>query len=251
MRQKMSIMVALLGLMGFGLTSSAFAISIQQGSGANAAAIQAPVDAFRGDLGALNANVVGSLPSGRREINWDGVSDTFAAPNNLPADFFNINSPRGVLFSTSGTGFQVSANAINPTNTPVRFGNLDPAFPDAFTVFSPQRLFTALNSNIVDVNFVVPGSNSQAAVNGFGSVFTDVDLPNTTSIQFFNANNMSLGTFFRTSRRPWPVFPWGIWIWRGSNPCSTHEWECPVGRYCSDGRFYLRRAKSESRASCA
>jgi hypothetical protein len=78
----------------------------------------------------------------------------------------------------------------------VRFGNLNAAFPDSFTVFSPQRLFTALNSNIVDINFVVPGSNTQAAVSGFGSVFTDVDLPNTTSIQYFNANNTSLGTFF-------------------------------------------------------
>jgi hypothetical protein len=42
----------------------------------------------------------------------------------------------------------------------------------------------------------VPGSNTQAAVSGVGSVFTDVDLPNTTSIQFFNASNTSLGTFF-------------------------------------------------------
>ena len=51
--------------------------------GANAAAIQAAVDQFRADLGTLNANVVGSLPSGRREINWDGVPDEFAAPSSI------------------------------------------------------------------------------------------------------------------------------------------------------------------------
>ena len=47
----------------------------------------------------------------RREINWDAVPDAFSAPNNLPANFFNVNSPRGAVFSTGGTGFQLSANA--------------------------------------------------------------------------------------------------------------------------------------------
>src|SRR5438045_2386489 len=73
-------------------------------SGANAAAIQTTVDSFRTALGTLNANVAGSFGSGRREINWDGVPDTLAAPNLLPANFFNVNSPRGVVFSTVGTG---------------------------------------------------------------------------------------------------------------------------------------------------
>jgi hypothetical protein len=132
------------------------------------------------------------------------VPDNLAAPNNLPSNFFNVNSPRGVLFSTPGSGFQVSANAVNPTNTPVRFGNINTQFPDKFTVFSPQRLFTALGSNIVDVDFVVPGSNTPAVVSGFGSVFTDVDLANTTSIQYFNASNTSLGTFFA------PTAPQGL-----------------------------------------
>ena len=36
----------------------------------------------------------------RREINWDGVPDARADPNALPANFFNVNSPRGVVFST-------------------------------------------------------------------------------------------------------------------------------------------------------
>ena len=76
-------------------------------AGANAAGIQGTVDAFRANLGTLNPNVVGSFGSGRREINWDGVPNTLAAPNNLPANFFNVNSPRGVVFSTPGTGFQV------------------------------------------------------------------------------------------------------------------------------------------------
>src|SRR4051794_12163274 len=85
--------------------------SFREATGANAAAIQSAVDAFRADLGTLNANTAGSVGSGRREINWDGVPDALAAPNALPANFFNTTSPRGAVFATTGSGFQVSANA--------------------------------------------------------------------------------------------------------------------------------------------
>lgn len=165
---------------------------IFSGTGPNPAGIQATVDVFRTALGPLNPNVAGSFGSGRREINWDGVPDALSAPNNLPANFFNVNSPRGVIFSTAGTGFQVSANA---GVAPVRFDNINPTYSAAFQTFSPQRLFTSLGSNIVDVTFFVPGSATPAFVSGFGAVFTDVDLAGVTSIQFFDTNNASLGTF--------------------------------------------------------
>ncbi len=162
--------------------------------GANAAAIQTQVDAFRASLGPLNTNVAGSFGSGRREINWDGVPDASSAPNNLAANFFNVTSPRGVVFSTPGTGFAVSANA--GLSTSVRFGNIDPSYVNTFDTFSAQRLFTAIGSNIVDVNFFVAGSSNSALSRGFGAVFSDVDLASTTSLQFFDGANASLGTFF-------------------------------------------------------
>ena len=162
-------------------------------TGANPAGIQATVDAFRSDLGTLNPNVSGSFGTGRREINWDGVSNSFAAPNAFPADFFNVNSPRGVLFSTPGSGFQVSAS---PGVAPVEFDNINLTYSSTFGVFSAPRLFTALGSNVVDVNFFVPGSTTSALSRGFGAVFTDVDFANATSISLFDATNTSLGTFF-------------------------------------------------------
>jgi hypothetical protein len=162
-------------------------------SGADAAAITPSVDAFRTDLGTLNPNVAGSFGSGRREINWDGVPANFSDPNALPNNFFNVNSPRGAVFSTPGTEVRVSANAADG---PVRFGGINPTYPNLFQVFSPQKLFTAIGSNIVDVNFFIPGSSTPALTQGFGAVFTDVDLPNTTSLMFFGANNQPLGTFF-------------------------------------------------------
>src|SRR5581483_9428443 len=113
----------------------------------NAAAIQATVDSFRTALGTLNPNQAGSFGSGRREINWDGVPSNFAAPNLFPANFFNVNSPRGVLLSTPGSGLQTSgattdASAGQPAAA--NFGNVNPSYTSTFQPFSPQRLFTAL-----------------------------------------------------------------------------------------------------------
>lgn len=177
-------------------TSVQAAPIVSSAAGANAAAIQGTVDAFRASLGTLNPNVAGSFGSGRREINWDGVGDAFAAPNNLPGNFFNVNSPRGVVLSTPGSGFQVSANSVV---APVEFGNINANYPSFFAPFSSQRLFTALGSTITDVSFLIPGSTTRALTNGFGAVFTDVDEATSTSIEFFNAADQSLGQFLAPS----------------------------------------------------
>jgi len=161
--------------------------------------IVAGVNNFRASLGgALNPNVTGSFGSGRREINWDGVPAAFAAPNGFAANFFNSNSPRGVVFSTPGTGFQVSGATTDAGvgQPAVEFSNIDPTYPTLFAPFSAQRLFTAIGSNIVDVNLFIPGSTTGALTRGFGIVFSDVDVADTTSLQFFDRNNNSLGTFF-------------------------------------------------------
>ena len=167
------------------------AVNVQQAAGTSAAAIQSAVDAYRADLGALNPNVAGSFASGRREINWDGVPDAFAAPNLMPADFFNVNSPRGAVFATSGTGFQVSANA---GVAPIEFDNINPTYSSLFTIFSPQRLFTALDSKVLTVQFFEPGTATPATTSGFGAVFTDVDRPG-TKIVYFDAMGSRLARF--------------------------------------------------------
>lgn len=170
---------------------------VRSAAGADAAAIQATVDQFRTDLGGSNNGAtIGSFETGRREINWDGVPDSKSAPNNLPADFFNVNSPRGVVFTTGGTGFQVSADSDNPTDTPVEFGNLHAGYPGIFQTFSAQRLFTPLGSNFMTVNFFVPGTKIPATVSGFGVVFADVDNQDKrAALQFVDAKDKSLGLF--------------------------------------------------------
>lgn len=165
---------------------------IRSAAGANPAAIQATVDAFRADLGGVNNGVGNSFPTGRREINWDGVPDNFASPNILPVDFFNVNSPRGVVFNTIFAGtenFRVSAATGNPTGTAVRFGDLDPSYPGQFQTFSAQRLFGVVGSAggdnaLVEITFFVPGTKTPATVSGFGLVYTDVDFNDSGFICF-------------------------------------------------------------------
>jgi len=156
-----------------GLSSSACwaapVFTVFGAAGADASDIASTVDAFRATIGPA-----------RREINWDGVPDGLADPGLLPADFFNTTSPRGVLFSTPGAGFLVSANA--GLLVPERFG-----FPFDFDTFSAQRLFTAVGSNVTDVGFFVPGTNTAATTTAFGLVFTDVEVAGLTRLEFFDA----------------------------------------------------------------
>jgi hypothetical protein len=110
----------------------------------------------------------------------------------------NFNSPpttRGAVFTTPGTGFAISGQP-----TP-EFGDINPTYPDIFGVFSAPRLFAVLGSNIMDMHFFVPGTSEPARVSGFGAVLTDVDLPDTTSMQFFDLSGASLGTFMLARRR--------------------------------------------------
>src|SRR5262249_41684043 len=123
----------------------------------------------------------------RREINWDGVPDAQADPNPFPGNFFNVNSPRGAVFSTPGTGFLVSANAGQ--STPPLFG-----FSNDFQTFSPQKLFTAVNSRTTDVSFFVPGTSTAATISAFAAIFVDVEVAGSTRIEFFDQSNTLIYT---------------------------------------------------------
>jgi plastocyanin len=154
--------------------------------------IAAAVDQFRALLGRTMA-VAGRRSNGRRGINWD-VPDEFSAP--LPGRFFNATEApraRGILLTTPGTGLQVSAGPDNPTGTPLRFGNINPTYPDIFKTFSPEKLFTTLGSNLIDLTFFVPGTQTPALVRGYGAVYTDSDTDH-TSFEY-RADGSSLGKF--------------------------------------------------------
>ncbi|MEO7999653.1 MAG: hypothetical protein ABI852_19535, partial [Gemmatimonadaceae bacterium] len=180
-------------------SSVAHSQTIRAGAGVGINAATAARDLFRADIGGGNvAGANGSFGGVRREVNWDGVPAAFAAPFNLPANFFNVNSPRGILYSTPGTGFQVSG-AVGDIGVGqpagANFGNINASYSSTFSPFSGQRLFTSVGSNITDVTFQIAGTNKQGVTRGFGSIFSDVDLADVSSIQFFDASNISLGSF--------------------------------------------------------
>ena len=182
--------------MTFALPATALAAPIvfSAGGDTTTASIQATVDAFRAALGAPNNGNAPGLPSGRREINWDGGGVTTTA---IAASIFSgFENTRGAEFVTPGVGF-----AQAPPSGGVD-GGLAALFANAtygatFFTFSPQRLFVPIGSNVTDVSFSIPGTNggTPAVISGFGAVFTDVDIAGATTLQFFDPLNASLGTF--------------------------------------------------------
>jgi PEP-CTERM motif len=159
-----------------------------EAAGADPAAITPTRDAFRAAVGGGSvAGPNGSFGGLRREINWDGVPDARADPNPFPANFFNVTSPRGVELGTPGTGFLVCANS--GLSTPTLFG-----FTNDFQAFSAQRLFTAVNSNITDVTFFVPGTSIAATTTAFGVIFVDAEVAGLTKLEFFDQNNSLIYT---------------------------------------------------------
>ena len=161
--------------------------------------IEPALDQFRALLGGALNTTPGPFATGRREINWDGVPATLTNNDLFPGDFFNLTDPagpagrkRGAVFTTSGTGFRVSDND---------FADVNPTYGEQFEFFSPVRTFSQVGSNVMDVRFRVPGTNTPAAVNGFGAVFPDVDRALITSLTYFDRNGRQIAKAFAPVRR--------------------------------------------------
>jgi hypothetical protein len=149
-------------------------------------AIAAKVDEFRALLGEpSNGGTAGEQPAGRREIGWDGAgANPFNNRNDFPAAFFNTNVKSGAVFTTFGTGFR---------NDSLQFAEVNATYADQFSTFSPTKIFTPIGSNVMDVLFQVAGQPTPAEVTGFGVVFSDVDVADRTTIEFFDKTGASLG----------------------------------------------------------
>lgn len=174
--------VACVVAVGLGSASSAIAGQVvREAVATDAAGIQAAVDLFRADVGnPNNGNAPGTQPGGRREINWDGGGPAAPPTLAIPGPMLTFAN-RGSSFFTPGVGLEISGAAA-----PAEFGEINPTYPGLFNVFSPPRLFAALNSNVVDVVFHVPGNTAiLGATSGFGAVFTDVDSATTTRMEFY------------------------------------------------------------------
>ena len=66
-------------------------------------------------------------------------------------------------------------NGDNPSGASPRFGHINDSYSNIFTAFSGERMFSPIGSNIIDLEFFVPGTNIPAVVRGFGAVYAEVD----------------------------------------------------------------------------
>lgn len=146
--------------------------------------VAAKLAEFRAALGgALNAPNSPPADSGRREINWDGVPAALTDVDTFPANFFNVTSKRGALYSTPGTGLRVDS-----TN----FADVNAALAAQFTTFSAKKLFMPVGSNQVDITFRLVGTDAPGLVKGFGAVFVDVDRAGSTTIEYFDVDSQRI-----------------------------------------------------------
>lgn len=178
-----------------------------QAAGPSGNAIQGVVTEFRNAIGGQNHGNDGSHnDGGRREINWDGGSTANLTTTISPNPFSGFQVTRGALFSTpDGTGF-VQAPPSGLASAAV-FNN--PSYATIFTAFSASRLFSAIGSNITDVDFFVPGGGPATTTSAFGAVFADVDQPDgsgpgekrgnrkaSTLVEYFGVNGELLFSSF-------------------------------------------------------
>ena len=182
----------LLGLLT-AMPVAASPVIFEVGGTSSPASIQSTVTAFQAALGnPNNGNAPGPLFSGHREINWDGGGGVDAnALGGTPFDVFLNN--RGARFITPGTGFIQAPPSGGPQNGLAgQFNNA--SYGNIFGVFSPLRDFTPIGSTITQGLFFIPGTNggTAATVEGFGAVFTNVELANSSKIDFFDPNGKLL-----------------------------------------------------------
>ncbi len=158
--------------------------------------IIATINQFRSILGD-SLNTTPGKTSGRREVNWDGVPANFTNNNSFPPEFFNNTDPagpngrkRGLVYLNTGAPLRLDSS---------NFSELDASYADEFLPFSKKKTIVAVGSTISEVAFKIPGTNTDAAVKGFGIIFSDVDDANSTYLEFFDGAK-SLGIFKAPAR---------------------------------------------------
>jgi len=160
--------------------------------------------AFEAAIGGAN-NGANPTPAanGFRVINWDGVAldgSDFGGATTVIVNGKIVGIPlhrfeeRGVFFEEI---YAVSGPA-SPTDQST-FVSVNPSVSNLFRAFSPTKTFAMFNDNTIGLNFVLARAHTNtpvpAATRGFGAIFLNVRIANTTSIEYFNGAR-SLGKFF-------------------------------------------------------
>ena len=142
---------------------------------------------FRQDLGGNYNGVGGSYTSGYREITWEDAPDSVG---NLPEQFYNKTSPRGVVISPAVSDTQAIMVSADPGSSYYLFQNFHPGF----MAYSGERIMGTKYLSHIEITFRIPGTDIPASVTGFGAVFSDVDSTGTAWISMYDENGKLVGT---------------------------------------------------------
>lgn len=132
-----------------------------------------------------------ALGAGHFAVNWDGVPANVSDVDNFPGDFFgasDANAPAGRkrgLITSGAPGFRVSTKD---------FSDIDLSYDAEFDAFSKAKTFMSIGSAVSEASFRIAGTTTPGSVKGFGVVFSDVDDPGSTTLQFYNGTK-NLGVF--------------------------------------------------------
>jgi hypothetical protein len=167
---------------------------------------------FETAIGGVKNTAAAPQNGGFRTITWDGVktdgTDAVAGANStvvitpntvgIPLNRFEGS---GVYF---GAVYAVSSDKFVGANPSVGTA------PALFPAFSSPSTFAMFNDNGIDFKFVAPAPTNStivaAASKGFGAIFINVEQANTTSIQYFNGNNLLATEFAPVGGTGQPVF---------------------------------------------
>ncbi len=177
--------------------------SIQTAQGSTPASIQPAMNQFITALGGgVDNGTGGSFVTGWRQLDLGLVTDNFSEPNVFPGNYFKTTVPRGGVLSSRcrHVVLAVSADAVNPTNTPVGFSNIEPSYLGSFITYNSQRMLAMKwpgagfgNCTSLLVSFSIPGTDVPATVKGVGIVFTDTDTGANTRVRFYDSNGDQIG----------------------------------------------------------
>ena len=139
--------------------------------------------------------MAGSFGSGRREINWDGVPDAFSAPNNLPGQLLQRQlAARRRLHARRAPAFR-SAPTPAPRR-PIEFGDIDPTYPTQFDAFSAAAAVHGRRQQRHRRQLLRARLDHAGARRAASAWSSPTSTSQQTSLEFFDASNKSLGTFF-------------------------------------------------------
>ncbi|HZY89957.1 MAG TPA: hypothetical protein VFE78_34360, partial [Gemmataceae bacterium] len=166
----------------------------QKFSATGTAGTAAALASFEAAVGGSKNTAAAPQTGGFRTITWDGVkvdgTDAAAGPNStvvinkghtvgIPLDRFEGSGVYfGAIYAVSNDGFT----------------DVNPGAAGLFPAFSTPNTFAMLNDNGIDFKFVAPAATNgtivSASSRGFGAVFLNVELAGTTTVQYFNGNNL-------------------------------------------------------------